>query len=194
MAQRIINVSKRSKISLPYWTALGRFVSIYAQIELVMFRVLCHYSGVSLRIGRATFSGVKTDTSMSHIRRIFEAKHQQNSSRYKHLDFLFGQLTHINKARNDILHYGANFEDDDENLFVTNVLKAHIEKGIRSFPISPDILNKMTEDCKSIIISLHFFHGGKKRKKPRENWNPPQDAWRYIHPTNQKKKVNKSPP
>jgi hypothetical protein len=89
-----------------YWQSLGRFIDAFSRVEQCLLWTLEVYSGVSTQVSRALFSGVRTDAAMGYINRILEATKATKTNR-DHAQWLFTQLGHINKLRNDLVHYGV---------------------------------------------------------------------------------------
>jgi hypothetical protein len=63
------------------------------------------------------------------------------------------QLYAITTVRDAILHYGAQSVAEGEG-FVSDALRAHLPAKVRTFPISPKILDDMTEDLRKIGLYL----------------------------------------
>jgi hypothetical protein len=146
----------RIKRQTEYRLALGHFVERFAMAEMVVTLVLWRYAKTTKQISRAVFSGVNLDAAMSTIKRIAEATNAPDKTQ-NDLEWLFNQLSAIRKARNDILHYGA-INVAEGHASVTNALKALNIGRIEYFPISPTILQQMTDDLRKIVIRLHITH------------------------------------
>lgn len=170
--------AKPRTISQPtddYYKALGTFVHQYSVLEFIMQTALYRYAHVSEKIGRAVFSGVKTDAAMSLIRRISEVESWPKERRER-LDYLFAQLTAINGVRNDIVHFGARVEDG--RMFVTNQFFAHIEERIRETQVSPEMLIAMADDL--TVITAHLVFGDIPQGLKEKHHEFLHAPWRYI--------------
>jgi hypothetical protein len=112
MTNHIPDVSRRGDVKLPYWTALGRFVSLYSQIEFQLFLTLCHYTKTSIPIGRAVFSGAKTIEIIGHINRILEVTNREKTKHGIHLRYLFAQIAFVQLPT---FQYRVHLELDSSN-------------------------------------------------------------------------------
>ena len=162
--------------SAAYYEALGRFVHVFAKVEMAMAFTLWRYAKTQRKIARAIFSGVRVESAMSLIKRLTEVADISANDRQE-LEYVFTQLGIINRARNDLIHYGA------EGSNVTNRLKALTDEPIRSFPISPTILDDMSADLNKIIFHLHRNHMGRHTLLPNRTLETLRAAWQYIPPS-----------
>jgi hypothetical protein len=135
-----------------YWRALGRFVDQFAKVESQLHTLLWQESEVNFSLAPAIFSGFRVDQAKDIINRIRQSKGRPESAT---LARAFSQLTIINKARNDILHYGANFDGTD--FIVSTKLAAHIPERERKFSASPKTLQDMTIDLYTIQSALAAY-------------------------------------
>lgn len=160
-----------------YYEALGRFVDKFSRVEAAVTRTLWHYAKTPPEIAKIAFSGAKVESSMQYIKQITNATDVAQELR-DDLQDVFQQLGIINGARNDVLHYGAEFVAEGKAI-VSDALKAKGEPY--SFPISPGALNDMTADLDKIIAHLKTRH----LKDGRDYTilgNPVHSPWRYKHP------------
>lgn len=163
-----------------YFTALGRFVDRFARAELYTRFALWHYAKTKPDIARAVFSGVHVDTAITHIRRVLDAQRIPESARHGIGDIL-AQLKMISGVRNDLLHTGAESIAEGEG-FVTNILIAHNE--LKTFPISPLILDAMSADLRKITMHLICYHLGRRPFAPATKKTLDEvllAPWRYKH-------------
>src|SRR5260370_28698014 len=149
-----------------------------------MALALWYHAKTSADIARAVFSGVRTAEAMNFITRIASSTGMSKEARAK-FDFIFAQLRDINSARNDILHFGATDIAEGQST-VTNALKALTEEKITAFPISPTILNAMTEDLRKIAFHLYVDHMGRPAPSGALSLMILQAPWRYKHSVQQK--------
>ena len=164
-----------------YWEALGRFIHHFARVETHISVNLWKLTRISIRIAQAVFSGVRMDAAASLINRVLDATNADPTARDE-FQYIFTQLGHITKVRNDILHYGITSPSFEPGLHTSNRLVAYSEDKIRETPVSATILNQMTDDLITIELLLGRLH--------TTGWVPPdvQDTiygphsrgtWRY---------------
>src|ERR1700731_469239 len=92
-----------------YWAALGEFVSTFSTVEVNMQQALWEFAGLSRPLALALLAGsTRIDSAMTLINKVSVAK-KWKSARKRELQTICTQLGIINKVRNDILHYGANY-------------------------------------------------------------------------------------
>lgn len=130
---------------IEFWTALGRFIHKFAEVETLLFIQLIQTAGVPLQTAQAIFTDARIDKAKSTINRIRAANGMPKSPV---LTRAFDQLGVIASVRNDIVHYGA--MHTAEGFVVSNALWAHAPGKMRRFVISPTILNQMTTDLETI--------------------------------------------
>jgi len=162
-----------------YHAALGRFVAMFAIAETAIQLTLWHYAKTPAPVARSVFSGVRTNEGINFVKRIVEATGVEAEAKIE-LEYVTQQLGIINGARNSILHHGALSVAEGRGI-VPNALVALTPEKITAFPISPQILDDMTNDLRKIIVHLHAHHMG--RPPPRGNWLDPvlRSTWRYKH-------------
>lgn len=111
-------------------------------IEADLQTLLWQEAGVSAAIGRAVFSGVRIDQAMQFCRRIWDATGRQRPTA---LERAFGQLALLNAARNDLIHFGAGFDEND-HLVVTNERSAHTDQAKRFYRLEPSTMDAIFND------------------------------------------------
>jgi hypothetical protein len=122
-----------------YWQALGRFIEAFASTETGMFNLLAYYAGLSTAPAKALFSGTRIDAAIKLIRRII-AMEGAADERKNELEIVFSQLSAINEARNDIIHYGS--WETTEGRMSTNLTRAHLPQNVTWRPISAEVLGR----------------------------------------------------
>src|SRR5205823_6392002 len=115
-----------------YHECLGRFIRAFAATEGTMNGALREFSKVTGPVARAIFSGTRAEAAKQYITRIMDAEHYRQEIKDE-LKNVFNQLGLINSARNEILHYGTQFEGDQ--FIVTNAAKAHLPSRISVLPV-----------------------------------------------------------
>ena len=113
---------------------------------------LWHFAGVSTPTAQAVFSGTRIEGAMQFINRIADAQRWKKSKRNQ-IQHIFTQLGHLNKLRNEILHYGA-WMLAPGAWIVSNKEFAHMIERIRSIQISPETLREATADVENIQARL----------------------------------------
>jgi hypothetical protein len=185
-----------------YYRALGEFIDSFSEIERYVHILLCQEAAVNGIIGAAVFSGVRIDQAKDLINRIRQAK---NLPIDQDLQRIFSQITVITKARNDIVHYGADFVDG--GFIVSNLIAAHIPERKREFSANPQDLDDMTNDLKAIRCGISAYMledvmhvkdvrsreaDDRLRKKINEYRKYTDAPWRYKPP--QPSPAKKPPP
>ena len=166
-----------------YWEALGRFIHHFAAIEAVLAVNLWRLARLEIRIAQALLSGVRLDNATSLLIRVLDATNADQSVKDEFIH-IFTQLGHINKARNDIVHYGTQFAVGSE-FKTTNRLIAYNDAKVRERPVSTDTLNQMSADLITIHGALtRRLTAGWVPDDIRDMIAPPQmpDAWQYKPP------------
>lgn len=172
-----------------YYLGLGRFIDKFAKIEICVQMLLWHLSEVHPRTAQAIFSGTKTDTAVSFIRRIFESRHEELP---EILSNAFAQLSIISTVRNDLVHYGAQY-DEEAKLIASNALVALPGKE-RKIPISRRVLEHLWGDLVTIeyCLNAYFFSIRPDLTTPSvaEKYSEAaQTPWQYKQPPQPQKKV-----
>jgi hypothetical protein len=137
-----------------YYSALGRFIDMFAQVETALTFTLWHYAKTPPEIAKIIFSGDRVDNSSQYIKQIAEATNATQDLR-DDLTYIFDQLGIINGNRNHIVHYGAQSIAEGDGL-VSNAFKAKGEP--KEFPVSPTALDDMTADLRKISFHLRYRH------------------------------------
>jgi len=114
----------------------------------------CLWYLAGIKHGRAVLSGVRIEAAMGYINRIAEADEWPSEVRSK-WQKLFTQLGHINKLRNNILHFGTTPTIDGDRWLVSNREIAHHPSRIREAYVTPAILNNAEDDLG--FIDVHAF-------------------------------------
>ena len=166
-----------------FYLALGQFVAQFSETEALIQTVFWELAGIQSPTAQAVFSGVRTDDAMGKITRIADAQKWSLSAKNKK-DFIFGQLKHINKLRNNILHYGAQLEGPD-TWKVTNENFVHVPENISSEVISPQILQAARNDLDTIellLIDLILINGPHEQAARDAIDEALKTSWQYKPP------------
>jgi hypothetical protein len=174
-----------------YYSALGRFIDMFAQVETAVAFTLWHYAKTQPNIAKIIFSGDRIDSSSKYIKQLAEATNVAYDLQID-LKYVFDQLGIITVVRNDIVHYGANSIAEGSGL-VSNAFKA--KKEPKEFPISPASLDDMTSDLLKVSFHLRYKHysGGHLHTHANhagaEKLNEILQApWRYKYPSQSQQK------
>ena len=147
--------------------ALGRFLTRFSGTEAFMQTILWRLARVQSPTAQAVFSGIRTEGVMQYINRIAAAE-KWSKTQCDLLQFVFTQLGHINKLRNNILHYGAEPEGHDAWI-VTNKQFAHVPENVSRIVISPLTLDMAASDLEKIETHLiDFVYSGHLRGSDRD--------------------------
>ena len=173
-----------------YWQALGQFIEVYASVESMMFYLLTLYSKVPADIAKALFSGTRLDASIKLIRRIM-AVNDPGEVRREELNVIFAQLTVINDARNDVIHYGSN-ETIDYGRISSNYTRAHLPENVTVRPMSAVVLEAMRHDLERIHSHLFVQCVLPDNKGAKPSLTTLLAAsWQYKPPQDHEIKMNK---
>jgi hypothetical protein len=137
-----------------YYLALGRFVAEFTEIEGAMQVALWRFSKINSPVAQAVFSGVRADEASNKITRIGDAENW-TKARASEWKAIADRLAILRTLRNDILHYGAEWEGENAWI-ITNRDFVHTPKKIMTTPVSVEILAAATSDLEQ--LSLHLFH------------------------------------
>jgi len=137
----------------PYWTALGRLTEELSNVEHALFGTMVYLVEVPDDIGKAIFSGTRSDLAISYITRILEVRdiHDIRAEIHK----IFCQLRIIYSARNIIVHHGWSVSREHNTEFYFATFKeAHIEDKLRELTLTVDDINAMAVDARTACAKL----------------------------------------
>jgi len=135
-----------------YYLSLGRFTQTWAQVEAILAVLLRLVSGVDQKVAPAIFSGTRADQAKNFVKRILAARGEELDPVLKRA---FDQFGTINSTRNDIVHYGAQFEEDEP--IVSNYLAAHTPEALRRHSVPPKTLDAMNQDLGTIQAAVAYY-------------------------------------
>jgi hypothetical protein len=144
-----------------------------------MAYALEYYSGVSPEIAKALFSGVRTEAAANYILRILEVKKSLVADQDS-LQAIFTQMGHINRLRNDIVHYGAKFKGEFPT--VSNKRSALTRDRVRETLVPASLLDAAIQDLETINARIWLTIGKKLPSATlyQEYYGPDaQRQWRY---------------
>jgi len=166
-----------------YWAALGEFVSAFSLVEVNMQQALWEFAGLSRPLALALLAGsTRIDSAINLMSKVSVAQ-KWKSVRKKELQAVCTQLGIINKVRNDILHYGANFSKGA--WVVSNRSLVATQKRARITKFTVPALKNMTKDLMAINLRIVYLAWGSfmNAKTKRSFTQARRDPWRYKPPS-----------
>lgn len=148
---RTVQINNEAK----YYEALGAFIHEFSVVEFAIHGLLARRAGVDANTANALFSGITVDKAPDFVRRLAEARTGSREVEPE-LESAFSQLTIINKARNEIIHYGAHVKNGDAR-YVSTRSKAVTLKKSTLRAVSPEILGQMRLDAIKLHITFSVF-------------------------------------
>lgn len=136
-----------------YFRALGGFIHVFSATERQLKFLVWHFAGLSSYKGRALLSGIKTDESIGHIKKLIEKKGQNIRS---DLEDVLAQLGEINKVRNHILHQEVT-KIQTRQIVLSNEKSVFRKAAVKKIVASPEILQAMTRDLEKIQAHLSIY-------------------------------------
>lgn len=166
-----------------YYAALGHFVDAFSEVETIVAQTLRKYAEASVATAQVIFYRHTLDNSLQLIEEL--AKLKLESEPMAELKRVLKQLDYIRIMRNYVLHKGAR-EIAEGRGHVVNELRGGGEP--RVYPISPEILDNMRSDTRTIIIKLAYEHLGRPRPLSAHGIEILEATlgagWKYTHPNN----------
>lgn len=163
-----------------YWEALGRFIHYYSRVENTMKITLRLVTETSEETARAVFSGVRVRDGIKYIRRTLNERGNRVPLR---VDEAFERLSAITTARDRILHYGIQFDDDGD--WVTDEL-FQVSATAKKTPISAKAIRDMANDtiviwARLVVYNRQLLRGPRPANHPK--WvGAGRRSWRYKPP------------
>jgi hypothetical protein len=141
-----------------YEQSLGRFIMAFSHVEANLQNAVWELAGVPSPTAQAVFSGVRIEAALGLIRRIAEAQKWTKIKR-DNFDGVLVHLGHINRLRNDIVHYGADMHAPNRWI-VSNEIFVHFPERIRRIAISSPLLDNASSDLYKIDAHIVFLTWG----------------------------------
>jgi len=165
-----------------YYHALGRFLTEFTDVECALQKALWFFSKAKSPIAQAIFSGVRADDACGKITRIAEAENW-SGARLHEWELIRNRVGILRILRNDILHYGANWQLDG-TWIVTNKDYVHAAHKITETPVTVDILDDAIADSQKVGLHIFLFlYRDAVSEKASELTRPAtQRSWRYKPP------------
>ena len=165
----------------PYWTALGKFLHRYAQIEQTLNIILRLTAGVTHKRGRALFSGTRVAGAIELIKRIHDDDGRALSP---WLVKALPKLKELTTARDLILHQG--FALDSEQIVVSNSTRT-VPRNAKTLRYSVSDLYDMEADTCVAHACLNMWwleerYPKSLQKMRRREEKLAQIPWRHKPP------------
>jgi hypothetical protein len=183
-----------------YFKSLGRFIHMYATVEVAVQVILWVHVRVDMAVAKALLNGTRVRDAIGRVNRIREATGiDERSPESEALKNIFTQIADITSARDDLVHYGTWTNKEGTEVKVSNWRHAYNDQRLREFVISAQVLDDMTADLEEASKRLLALTEAIAKRQPilagdiPEPWKQP---WRYkssaqvIHP---KQKTDKPP-
>lgn len=136
-----------------YDEAIGRFITVFAEAESSLLYVAVHYTAIKpFIVGLAALAPLRVDSGITVIKRVIEAR-RLRSKLARELLHALEQFAVINKARNDLLHFGIG-----SNQVITNEHAMYHKRLVRRRPFSMKIVRQLLADTEdiSMYFTVHF--------------------------------------
>lgn len=164
-----------------YRLALGTFIHDFAMLEAFLFDLLCAAAGVSSEIGGALFSGARAENLMSLTKRCYEASETEFPP---FLQRAFSQITVLNHARNDAVHFVTlGMQDDEEQVLATSALR-NMPSRAKEIVTSPAGLEAMSKDARVIpallMVATYEIRDPGSIRLLSESVREPSPPWHYT--------------
>ena len=174
-----------------YWEALGKFISLFSNVELALASTIWTITTLKPPTAKALFPGIRVHDGISLLKRICAAEGWQ-PNRASLLEDTCQQLGQINGIRNELLHYGGEVQPSGL-VEVSNRKVAYIPEKVRSVTISSEILDRMYSDLTKIQIHLIFIERPLWERSWTEVLGPVlSQPWQYKPPPSRSRSA-KSP-
>jgi hypothetical protein len=162
-----------------YNQAIGRFITQFSEAEVGLLYVAVSYMKITpFIVGMAAIAPVRVDSGITTIKRVIEARRLRGKS-VRELVAVLDQLAVINKARNDLLHYGVGSDQ-----VITTEYVSHHKRLVRRRAFSIEIVRQLIGDIEDIAMYLtcHFMKPDKISRIFRR-LHPVGEvpAWRYKY-------------
>lgn len=173
-------ITRTTSEEAEYDQAIGNFISQFSEAEVSLLYVAVNYTKISpFIVGLASLAPMRVDSGITTIKRVIEARRLRGKS-VRELLGVLNQLAVINKARNDLLHYGVGSDQ-----VITTKYVAHHKRLERSRPFSIQIVRQLIGDIEDICMYLtcHFMLKPDKISRLFRRLHPVGQlpAWRYKY-------------
>lgn len=169
-------------------SALGELTLAWSDLEIVLFKLLKHYAGVSDDVGRALFSGTRARAAIAFIDAIADNTNM-DSARRDDLRQIFAQIATLNQMRDFVIHNvdgsEQRFKDDNPSeRLLSDVTRVSRKKNAKVVYIGSAILADMRADCIECCWRLHPHWDPQNNPfKPGSATGGRPAAWRFKAPS-----------
>ena len=151
---------------------MGKMIDSFSTIELQFNPLILAYSKVSPTVARALLLPVRVDESIAIINRLLDIPRRRPSAKVTHIRSILTQLGHINRFRNDLVHFGTSGYGN--NIVVSNSFYARSTRCHRIHNADIRVLENINADLSYIEIAL-LPYIGIKRPHPKDD-----DEVKYV--------------
>ena len=146
--QALLGKKLMAEQQVPFYAALGRFITAYALAEAGVHIAARYFSGLSEKNARVIFAGMRLGDLSERLRKL-----TLNTSHFSSVDELLLQLDVIGTERDKLVHRLVEY-DPKHGLTVTNKLTVKSLENVEIHNFSIDELEAMKEDCTRIYFRL----------------------------------------
>ncbi len=166
--------------------AVGELTLAWSDVETVLFKLLKHYSGVSLPVAQALFSGTRARQAITFIEAIAENVAMEEP-RLRDLQEVFAQIRAINTLRDFVVHNvdgsEQHFEDSDPTTrYVSDASRASRTSKTRTYLVGSATLCAMRLDCIECCWRLHPHWDPKNRPFQPGSGRGKREEWKFKPP------------
>jgi hypothetical protein len=174
--------------------AIGELTLAWSDLEVVLYKLLKHYAGVSDAVGRAIFSGTRASTMINFLKAIADNTNMEET-RKSDLDDIFSHIKAINSMRDFVVHHvdGTRQEFELENpreRVLTDSRRVSRTKNTRRVDVGSHSLIAMRDDIIECCWRLqsHWDHTNEPFK-PGAGVHGLRNAWKFKSPQPKRTKV-----
>ncbi|MEA3033982.1 MAG: hypothetical protein QOH86_1998 [Sphingomonadales bacterium] len=164
-----------------YRHALGEFIHDFAWLEVCLVHVLCAVAGIKDEIGPVLFSGTRANDLISFIRKCYIAQEREIEI---YLDRALTQVSLLNSARNEVVHFTTfGIEDSEDAVLATNQFRL-MPGNVKNRLLTPEVLLAMSKDARVIsgMLAIAEAEGkdpGSTGDQIVSEMNGKQPPWHY---------------
>lgn len=163
-----------------YRHALGEFIHDFAWLEVCLVHLLCAVAGIDDKLGPALFSGARAETLTGFIRKCYVAQDRQIDP---YLDRALAQVTVLNGARNEVVHFTTFAIEDSEDAVLATDQFRRLPGAYKNRLLTPEVLIAMSGDARVIPAMLAVAEAENRELGSTgqlvSEMNQKQPPWRY---------------
>jgi hypothetical protein len=138
-----------------YLLALGKFVSIYSQTEAMWHAALRRWAGVDEKISRALTGGMRGGEVTNTLRKIMQVV-KIEKPKENELKSLITQFNDIAQFRDRLIHRGASYSPDFQQLVSTNDAYYRTLEDFETLAFNRDDMKHASQDLGRIMLRLLY--------------------------------------